>query len=87
MDPLAVCVYGADESPAPSRYDTIRYAVRGDSHWTAVSVTYPPNSTLVSPYNTHSTLYTACHFWEDSYLASAQVIVVEVIAIIFKDKS
>ena len=25
MDPLAVCVYGADKSPAPSRYDTIRY--------------------------------------------------------------
>jgi len=24
MDPLAVCVYGADKSPAPSRYDTIR---------------------------------------------------------------
>ena len=23
MDPLAVCVYGADKSPAPSRYDTI----------------------------------------------------------------
>jgi len=25
MDPLAVCVYGADKSPAPSRYDTIRW--------------------------------------------------------------
>ena len=25
MDPLAVCVYGADKSPAPSQYDTIRY--------------------------------------------------------------
>ena len=27
MDPLAVCVYGADKSPAPSRYDTIRYGI------------------------------------------------------------
>ena len=27
MDPLAVCVYGADKSPAPSRYDTIRRVV------------------------------------------------------------
>jgi len=27
MDPLAVCVYGADKSPAPSRYDTIRMEI------------------------------------------------------------
>jgi len=30
MDPLAVCVYGADKSPAPSRYDTIREKMLAD---------------------------------------------------------
>ena len=48
MDPLAVCVYGADKSPAPSRYDTMHScnAISADTLRDLVTLTFWPWSVV-----------------------------------------